>query len=413
MTGHEHDEGLAPVEWVLLVPTAAIWMVNGLAGFLLFTVFVGYAVYRQNPDAFAGLLDAPARRLTSHTRGTALTTASSSHEPEALAEPVQDVFDLLTSDRHVLIVGHTGGGKSTLLHALAARQAQAKASVLVIDVDSIAGRYPGYRVVGSGDDYEAASAGLVIVKRELQKRREARRAGATSFSRMVLLIDEMQDVVRELDTAWDIVEDIIRRGRKVNIFVVIAAQDSQVRTLKLESKSALLGNLTRVDVKRSGRQRVAHVGHTTYPLPALKHPDELVHAVRGGPVRTSPAEDTSPAQSAALLSELLAASPAQSEGQSDQSSDPVQRSRRDQSRDEPDWGDIAAAYVRLGSKNKVWEWLRDSYGVRRKETAYALIDEALAKQERARRAGDSQADDDASQADNDDDPPPAFGWLGV
>jgi hypothetical protein len=110
---------------------------------------------------------------------------------------------------------------------------------------------------------------------------------------------------------------------------------------------------------------------------------------------------------------LLAASPAQSEGQSDQSSDPVQRSRRDQSRDEPDWGDIAAAYARLGSKNKVWEWLRDSYGVRRKETAYALIDEALAKQEHARRAGDSRADDDASQADNDDDPPPAFGWLGV
>jgi hypothetical protein len=41
MSEHDHDEGLAPIEWVLLVPTAAVWMVNGLAGFMLFTVFVG------------------------------------------------------------------------------------------------------------------------------------------------------------------------------------------------------------------------------------------------------------------------------------------------------------------------------------------------------------------------------------
>jgi hypothetical protein len=57
---------------------------------------------------------------------------------------------------------------------------------------------------------------------------------------------------------------------------VIAAQDSQVGTLKLEGKSALLGNLTRVDVQRQEQSRVAVINGSAYHLPTLTHPDELV-----------------------------------------------------------------------------------------------------------------------------------------
>ncbi len=312
--------------------------------------------------------------------------------------PAGDIFDLLLAGCHTLIVGHTGGGKSTLLHTLAARHAQNNAQVLVVDVDSIAGRYPGYRVVGSGDDYHAAYAGLVIVRRELQRRREARRAGAREFNRLVLLIDETQDVVREIDTAWSIIEDVIRRGRKVQMFVVIAAQDSQVRTLNLTGKSHLLGNLIRVDVQRRNGQRVALVDGHTYPLPALRTPDEMVQSQPSRPVPTGPTSGQADYQSAALLADLLATGLSRSDAQSDRSAaDQPDRSASgtDHDRHNLDRATIRDAYARLGSKNKVWEWLRAQYGIRAKPEALRLINEAL----------DTRNDHD------DDEPPAAFGWL--
>jgi hypothetical protein len=279
-------------------------------------------------------------------------------------------------------VGSTGGGKSTLLHHLAARHAKQRASVLVIDVDAIAGSYPGYRVVGCGDDYDAAKAGLIIVRRELAKRREARRNGQRRhFPPMVLLIDETQDVVRELDTAWPIIEDVVRRGRKLNIFAVIAAQDSQVGTLRLEGKSALLGNLTRVDVQRQGRNRVALIDGSAYHLPTLTHPDELVQSNN-----TKPQKPVSTgggfASETTLLNQLLESGLSQFQaGNHPETSKPGETTLNQ--------SDVAAAYKMLGGKNQVWYWLRDNHGIRNKATAYKMIDAAIEQeQERYRVVGE-------------------------
>jgi hypothetical protein len=215
---------------------------------------------------------------------------------------------------------------------------------------------------------------------------------------MVLLIDETQDVVREIEAAWSIIEDVIRRGRKVNIFTVIAAQDSQVRTLNLAGKSHLLGNLTRVDVQRRGGQRVALVGRHAYPLPALRSPDEIVQPRKAQPVQTSPTPATPDHQSAALLAELLTPGLPQSDGQSGRShTDQPDQSATSADHTPPrlDQAAIRAAYARLGSKNKVWEWLRAQYGIRAKPEALRLINEAL----------------DTGSDDRDDEPPAAFGWL--
>jgi energy-coupling factor transporter ATP-binding protein EcfA2 len=371
-----------------------------LLGLLGLLACAGHIAAKVDPEG------APARLLDAgQSQVNRLAGAARDHLPDLPAivddtpgTPAGDLFDLLLEGHHALIVGHTGGGKSTLLHALAAGHATAGAQVLVVDVDSIAGRYPGYRVVGSGDDYPAAHAGLVIVKREMQRRREARRAGAREFNRMVLLIDETQDVVREIEAAWSIIEDVIRRGRKVNIFTVIAAQDSQVRTLNLAGKSHLLGNLTRVDVQRRGGQRVALVGRHAYPLPALRSPDEIVQPRKAQPVQTSPTPATPDHQSAALLAELLTPGLPQSDGQSGRShTDQPDQSATSADHTPPrlDQAAIRAAYARLGSKNKVWEWLRAQYGIRAKPEALRLINEAL----------------DTGSDDRDDEPPAAFGWL--
>jgi hypothetical protein len=246
--------------------------------------------------------------------------------------------------------------------------------------------------VGSGDDYHAAHAGLILVKRELQRRRAARKEGVRDFPRMVLLIDEVQDVVRELEEAWPIIEDVIRRGRKVNVWAVIAAQDSQVKTLNLQGKSHLLGNMIRVDVQRRNGQRVADTGGNVYSIPKLRTPDELVQtnsAKPAKPVSKPVSRDGGLPDETTLLNQLLEGGFKQFDGVNHQNAKPV-------SHDNPETTlnqfTILAAYERLGSKNKVWEWLRDEHGIRNKNRAYQLISAALDRR-------------------NDDDPPPAFGWL--
>jgi energy-coupling factor transporter ATP-binding protein EcfA2 len=377
-TAHDDDPVLLMLAFVAAAGFGSGAPILGLVGLAL---CAGHISAKVDPDG------APARLLTSGQRGAAALIRGDTTAPAVVDDQAQaqagDIFELLTSGRHALIVGHTGGGKSTLLHNLAAAHAQAGADVLVIDVDSIAGKYPGYRVVGCGDDYDGASAGLAIVRRGLEQRRQARRDGQRQFKRIVVLIDEAQDVVREIDGAWPILEDVIRRGRKLNIFAVIAAQDSQVKNLKLEGKSHLLGNLTRCDVRRQAGQRVAVVGNDVYPLPRLRAPDELVRASGTKPPKpvskpVSPGAGFS--DETTLLNQLL-------EGSFDQFQAVNRPGNNDARETTLNRSDIAAAYSRLGSKNKVWEWLRDTHGVGNKVTAYRLIDQAL----------DAQADDDDEQ----------------
>jgi hypothetical protein len=51
--------------------------------------------------------------------------------------------------------------------------------------------------------------------------------------------------------------------------VLLAVQDSQVKTLGLERKSSLLVNLSRVEVMRCGNTRVATVDEVEYTVPDL------------------------------------------------------------------------------------------------------------------------------------------------
>jgi energy-coupling factor transporter ATP-binding protein EcfA2 len=391
---HEQQHDDDPM-LILLAFVAAAGFGSGvpLLGLFGLLACAGHIAAKVDPTGAPARLLAVAAQQPGRLLSAAQQPAPVAEGDQADTHPATaDVFDLLTSGRHVLLVGSTGGGKSTLLHHLAALHAKQRASVLVIDVDAIAGTYPGYRVVGCGDDYDAAKAGLIIVRRELAKRREARRNGQRTFSRMVLLIDETQDVVRELDTAWPIIEDVVRRGRKLNIFAVIAAQDSQVGTLRLEGKSALLGNLTRVDVQRQGRNRVALIDGSAYHLPTLTHPDELVQAKQTSLAQTGLAKNTLDSRSEYLLADLLVTGLRQSEGQSCRS-DEVEPDRSGSgfrpAQTGPDRTTIAAAYARLGSKNKVWEWLRDEYGIRAKPLGLQMIDAAIEQeQERYRVVGE-------------------------
>jgi hypothetical protein len=322
--------------------------------------------------------------------------------PTPPADTDQNVLDVLSGKHHLLVVGHTGGGKSVLLHNLAKRLS-ANASVLVCDVDSVRGTYQGYRVVGSGDDYDAISKALQLVRVQVGKRREARAAGTRSFKAMWVFIDEAHDVFANVENARELFIDIVRRGRKLNIHAAIGTQDSLVKTLGLEGQSKALVNLTRVDVTTRGQQRTASIDGNEYPVPDLPHPDDMVKPAPTTPAtqQPRPAAQTGPDQGQTtpdqanndLLDELLGSSSCQSDGAdrstTDQSTDqsrPVQQTSPDQGADQgqttPDWHQAIRDKLAEGqSKNQIWQWLRLQQVTRSKGVAYKMIEAATEAEE--------------------------------
>jgi len=237
-------------------------------------------------------------------------TAPLQERPETPGTPLQERLD---TPPHRLIVGHTGGGKTTLIHDLASRWAT-QDRVIVCDPDAAPGLWPGCEVSGYGDDTAAIARTLQNVQTELQRRRELRATGTRSFAPLHLVIDEAH-ILREIPDALGIIEDILRRGRKLQVRATLGTQDTQVATLGFEGKSALLSNLQRVDViRRPDGRRVARFGKGDEQLiPNLPDPERLiVRAPRVIRVHAATQEASGTPEQDELLSSLLASVPAPS-----------------------------------------------------------------------------------------------------
>lgn len=269
------------------------------------------------------------------------------------------------------------------MHALARHLARG-ASVVVCDPDAIAGSYPGYRVVGAGDDDESIGRALTLASNEVARRRDQRKQGQREFPPMWVLIDEAHDIFGSVEGARDIAEGIIRRGRKLEVHCVLGTQDAQVRTLGLSGKSELLKNLLRVDVRRAGNGREAVIEGEPWRVPELPSPDEMVRVMTHKNHQRPPDEED-----LRLLWKLLTSNPGQPEGRDHLSGRPVQTSPGpSEGRDHfsgspletnlPDHQEILSKLAELGSKNKVWQfWLRPQYGIARKERGFEIINAAL------------------------------------
>jgi hypothetical protein len=275
---HEHDEGLAPVEWLLLVPTAAIWMVNGLAGFLLFTIFVGYAIYRQNPDAFAGLLDAPARMLPSKAgrsgprgQGRALNDDDAllhsllddqaDDAPQAQAAPALAVVPWrqwrvqAVRAHHLLVIGSTGSGKTTLVRALLTGK---RGAVLILDPKNRPGKWGGIEAIGLDDDaeYTYIERALQHVLLVLRQRQRALNNGADDFTPLAVVVDEAPDVADECPTFPPVFKRVGSLGRELQISLIVLSQRSTVRPLGIVGDGQARDNFTKILMGTFARRTV-------------------------------------------------------------------------------------------------------------------------------------------------------------
>jgi len=253
---------------------------NPLLQLLLLAAAIAAAVWVSNHREHR---QRAARRPTPYPPSPSTTMSSSRGSDTAwLTE--------LTKALHLLVIGHSQGGKTTLIHELACRLASAHIKVIVCDPDAAPGLWPGCHVSGYANDLVAIDRALGDVRAEVERRRALRGSGRQrTFAPLYLVIDEYQDIGRagECPTARPLVEDVLRRGGKLNIHLIIGVQDKQVKTMGFEGQGDLRRNFTYIVEVRADRggHRWAMVttpadeeATATHEVPLLPNLERLIEA---------------------------------------------------------------------------------------------------------------------------------------
>jgi hypothetical protein len=220
-------------------------------------------------------------RIAELERQQASAPANGHVAPAATNGAARDWQAALEHALHLLVIGHSRGGKTTLIHDLALRRQQHGARVIVCDLDAARGQWPGCEVHGYANDLTAVRAALSVVGAEWERRNTLRAAGVRSFDQLTLIIDEYADVAEE---ARELVERILRRGGKLAIHLIIGVQDKQVKTLGFAGQGDLRKNFAYVvavqrtaDGQRWAALQANGEGPTTsYAVPQLRDPEALI-----------------------------------------------------------------------------------------------------------------------------------------
>lgn len=176
---------------------------------------------------------------------------------EFAADPL---FKALDADPHRFVIGHTQGGKSTAMHAMAQAWAARGEPVIVCDPDAARGQWPGCEVAGYAEDYRGIGQALERVEAAFEERSLLYADGQRDFEPMHLVIDEVHEVFENVPGARELVLDTLgRRGAKRGIRVTIGTQDQNKDTLGLDS-AAVLSNFITAELQKDERgRRVATV----------------------------------------------------------------------------------------------------------------------------------------------------------
>ena len=266
------------VGWVLLL------LMLGLIG--LVVLIINY------PQLFF-----PQRYMTRTTRGgratanSAPVTASgkpqhhSEHLPTASVSTsdIPPFLPALVHALHVLIIGQTRAGKTTITHTVALARARRGDRVLVCDPDAALGMWPGCTVSGYGDDFAAIEATLVALKNEMSTRRWAkvrRRSGyREQLAPLTLVLSEAGEIMQQCASARPVFEAVLRRGGKLGIGLLVDVQDKQKDTLKIPGATHLLNNFEEeIEVRKEGKRRVVAWRGADYDVPPLPDPETLADA---------------------------------------------------------------------------------------------------------------------------------------
>lgn len=144
---------------------------------------------------------------------------------------------------HVALAGATGGGKSTILRLLLSQLCKADAQVLLLnphytryDLDRQEDWTPFESYLVSDPmacrRYETIASSLQFIAEDILPKRLERYAHSQPVGKPYFIaIDELPAIVAEIKAAPGYLAKILREGRKVRVFLIVAAQDFLVSTI--------------------------------------------------------------------------------------------------------------------------------------------------------------------------------------
>ena len=191
---------------------------------------------------------------------------------------------------HLIVIGQTGAGKTTVLQVFVESLVGSGVPVVVCDPDAAQGDWPGTELHGAGDDFNGINRALQAIQQVARERRQARAEGERSFDPLWVVLDEYADIKSECALATNVVENLLRRARKLNIHLVIGVQDTQVKTMGFERRSELLNNarIVTLSIDAQHRRFAAIDGEARLLIPQL--------TPNRGPAIILPAESSNPVQ---------------------------------------------------------------------------------------------------------------------
>jgi ABC-type cobalamin/Fe3+-siderophores transport system ATPase subunit len=138
---------------------------------------------------------------------------------------------------HIMLLGETGSGKSTLVKYLVS---QTQSATLVLDSHAAPDDWNNMDVIGMGRDYKAIGDEVANLVKLMNQRYAKRSDGQKSFEPLIVIIDEFPACVANLGKSFTAnIMLLVRESRKVSIRLIILAQGSEVKTLGIEGQGAI------------------------------------------------------------------------------------------------------------------------------------------------------------------------------
>lgn len=181
--------------------------------------------------------------------GPKVEVAAAEVAPQSL--PPYDLGTLQGSDKHCLVCGPTGTGKSVFAKILI-DQAFGGAHCTVYDSDATPTDWPGLPVVGLEDDFEAIQLGMEADLEEFKRRGQARGRGDSPGDAIALVVEEYPAVAEEVPAARRWLTSILRRGRKRRMLLVAVTQETSGEAMDLKGETSVLKNFVKFYLGAAG-----------------------------------------------------------------------------------------------------------------------------------------------------------------